>query len=114
MRQFIGLSFGLVELFRRFIWNCGDFRAVRDISIAPLSNNIGYALIEYKLGKESGIRNRRKTVPSAMMIDEEKMMTTNDITVFGNNPTFTCDNTLVLDVNESHGIHKPSFVVISG
>ena len=39
--------FGLLELFRRFVWNffrlenehlnnCGEFRAVRDISIAPL------------------------------------------------------------------------------
>ena len=39
--------FGLLEIFRRFVWNffrlenehlnnCGEFRAVRDISIAPL------------------------------------------------------------------------------
>jgi hypothetical protein len=42
----IGFTFGLVEIFRRFIWNyfrlenehlnnCGQFRAVRDISIRP-------------------------------------------------------------------------------
>ena len=40
-------AFGLLEIFRRFVWNffrlenehlnnCGEFRAVRDISIAPL------------------------------------------------------------------------------
>jgi hypothetical protein len=87
--------------------NCGDFRAVRNISIAPLSNNIDYALIEYKLAKEPGIRNRPRTVPCAMMIYEEKMMTTNNITVFGNNPTFTCDITLVLDVNEINAITRP-------
>jgi hypothetical protein len=42
----IGFSFGFIEIFRRFIWNhfrlenehlnnCGEFRAVRDISIVP-------------------------------------------------------------------------------
>ena len=43
----IGLIFSFLEIFRRFIWNffrlenehlnnCGEFRAIRDISIAPL------------------------------------------------------------------------------
>jgi hypothetical protein len=48
----IGFTFALIEIFRRFIWNCfrlenehlnncGEFRAVRDISIRPtlIGNN---------------------------------------------------------------------------
>ena len=50
----IGFGFALIEIFRRFIWNyfrlenehltnCGEFRAIRDISIRPspiLTNNL--------------------------------------------------------------------------
>jgi hypothetical protein len=106
-----GFSFGLVEVFRRFLWNffrlenehlnnCGEFRAVRDISIAPVSNDIDYALIEYKLSKEPGIRNRRRIVPKEMTSVQEEISTTDDTTVFSNNPTSTCDTTSVIDVDE--------------
>jgi hypothetical protein len=107
----IGFTFGLIEVFRRFLWNffrlenehlnnCGQFRAVRDISIAPISNNIDFALIEYKLNKEPGIRHRRRIVPNEMPIVEEEMATTDNTIDFDNNPTSICDTPSVLDVNE--------------
>ncbi|CAF0963545.1 unnamed protein product [Adineta steineri] len=66
----IGFIFGLIEIFRRFIWNyfrlenehlnnCGEFRAVRDISIAPLSIVFDHTTLEDMMDKENGIRNRR-------------------------------------------------------
>ncbi|CAF4692238.1 unnamed protein product, partial [Rotaria magnacalcarata] len=68
----IGFIFGLIEIFRRFIWNyfrlenehlnnCGEFRAVRDISIAPISNTTDYTTLEDMMDKENGIKNRRQS-----------------------------------------------------
>ncbi|CAF3045827.1 unnamed protein product [Rotaria socialis] len=68
----IGFIFGLIEIFRRFIWNyfrlenehlnnCGEFRAVRDISIAPISNITDYTTLEDMMDKENGIKNRRQS-----------------------------------------------------
>ncbi|CAF4243707.1 unnamed protein product, partial [Adineta steineri] len=56
---------------RRFIWNyfrlenehlnnCGNFRAVRDISIAPISTTIDHGTLEDMMDKDRGIKNRRK------------------------------------------------------
>ncbi|CAF3515949.1 unnamed protein product [Rotaria sp. Silwood1] len=67
----IGFIFSLTEIFRRFIWNyfrlenehlinCGEFRAVRDISIAPLSTAVDHATSENMIDKEMGIKNRKK------------------------------------------------------
>ncbi|CAF3751375.1 unnamed protein product [Adineta steineri] len=67
----IGFIFGLIEVFRRFIWNyfrlenehlnnCGNFRAVRDISIAPISTTIDHGTLEDMMDKDRGIKNRRK------------------------------------------------------
>jgi hypothetical protein len=67
-----GFIFGLIEIFRRFIWNyfrlenehlnnCGEFRAVRDISIAPLSTVIDHGTLEDMMDKDMGIKNRRKS-----------------------------------------------------
>jgi hypothetical protein len=67
----IGFIFGLIEIFRRFVWNyfrlenehlnnCGEFRAVRDISIAPISNVVDHETLEDMMDKELGIKNRRK------------------------------------------------------
>ncbi|CAF1072848.1 unnamed protein product [Rotaria sp. Silwood1] len=78
----IGFCFGFVEIFRRFIWNffrlenehlnnCGQFRAVRDISISPMSTGIDYKLIDYKLRKQPGIRNRRRIAPSETIVEED-------------------------------------------
>ncbi len=67
----IGFIFGLIEIFRRFLWNyfrlenehlnnCGEFRAVRDISIAPISRVVDYGTLEEMMDKDMGIKNRKK------------------------------------------------------
>ncbi|CAH1786705.1 unnamed protein product [Owenia fusiformis] len=59
-----------LEVFRRFIWNffrlenehlnnCGQFRAVRDISIAPMEAN-DQTLLEEMMDDPDGVTNRRK------------------------------------------------------
>nr|XP_019956657.1 PREDICTED: xenotropic and polytropic retrovirus receptor 1 homolog [Paralichthys olivaceus] len=58
-----------MEVFRRFVWNffrlenehlnnCGEFRAVRDISVAPL-NADDQTLLEQMMDLEDGVRNRQ-------------------------------------------------------
>ena len=85
----IGFSYGLVELFRRFFWNffrlenehlnnCGQFRAVRDISIAPVTTGINFSLIDSKLSKEPGIRRRRLPRIDQAIIEEETIGTNDD------------------------------------
>ncbi|XP_006887798.1 PREDICTED: xenotropic and polytropic retrovirus receptor 1-like isoform X2 [Elephantulus edwardii] len=62
-----------LEVFRRFVWNffrlenehlnnCGEFRAVRDISVAPL-NADDQTLLEQMMDQEDGVRNRQKNRP---------------------------------------------------
>ncbi|CAK9291988.1 unnamed protein product [Gordionus sp. m RMFG-2023] len=57
-----------LEVFRRFVWNffrlenehlnnCGQFRAVRDISIAPIDKN-DLALLERMMDEEDGVDTR--------------------------------------------------------
>ena len=57
--------------YRRFIWNffrlenehlnnCGQFRAVRDISIAPIDAN-DQAILEEMMDSEDGVTNRRRS-----------------------------------------------------
>lgn len=59
-----------LEVFRRFIWNyfrlenehlnnCGNFRAVRDISIAPITGASDEAMILRMMDDEDGVTNRR-------------------------------------------------------
>nr|XP_014341088.1 PREDICTED: xenotropic and polytropic retrovirus receptor 1 [Latimeria chalumnae] len=59
-----------LEVFRRFVWNffrlenehlnnCGEFRAVRDISVAPL-NADDQTLLEQMMDQEDGVKNRQK------------------------------------------------------
>lgn len=92
----IGFIFGLVEIFRRFIWNyfrlenehlnnCGEFRAVRDISIAPLAMFIDQATLEEMMDKEAGIQNRRQAKQRALAghfsndsLCKRQMLTTNE------------------------------------
>lgn len=64
--------FGFMEVFRRFVWNffrlenehlnnCGQFRAVRDISISPIQmTDLG--MIEKMMDEEDGIVNRQHTL----------------------------------------------------
>ncbi|XP_076841478.1 xenotropic and polytropic retrovirus receptor 1a isoform X1 [Brachyhypopomus gauderio] len=58
-----------LEVFRRFVWNffrlenehlnnCGEFRAVRDISVAPL-NADDQTLLEQMMDQEDGVRHRQ-------------------------------------------------------
>ncbi|XP_060520077.1 solute carrier family 53 member 1-like isoform X2 [Cylas formicarius] len=60
----------VLEVFRRFVWNffrlenehlnnCGKFRAVRDISVAPLDTS-DQMLIVRMMDEENGVINRRK------------------------------------------------------
>ncbi|KAJ1171949.1 hypothetical protein NDU88_003806 [Pleurodeles waltl] len=62
-----------LEVFRRFVWNffrlenehlnnCGEFRAVRDISVAPM-NADDQTLLEQMMDQEDGVKNRLKTKP---------------------------------------------------
>ncbi|CAF1474415.1 unnamed protein product, partial [Rotaria sordida] len=85
----IGFAFGLVELIRHFSWNffrldnehlnnCGKFRAVRDISIKPITNGIDFALINSKLSEEPGIRNRHRSTRCATITEEINMATIDD------------------------------------
>lgn len=59
-----------LEVFRRFIWNyfrlenehlnnCGNFRAVRDISVAPISGSSDEAMILKMMDEDDGVVNRR-------------------------------------------------------
>lgn len=59
-----------LEVFRRFVWNffrlenehlnnCGRFRAVRDISVAPMDSS-DQALLLRMMDEEDGVTNRRK------------------------------------------------------
>uniref|UniRef100_A0A673V7H1 Solute carrier family 53 member 1 n=1 Tax=Suricata suricatta TaxID=37032 RepID=A0A673V7H1_SURSU len=69
----IATVFAPLEVFRRFVWNffrlenehlnnCGEFRAVRDISVAPL-NADDQTLLEQMMDQEDGVRNRQKNRP---------------------------------------------------
>ena len=59
-----------LEVFRRFIWNffrlenehlnnCGNFRAVRDISVAPISGTSDEVMILKMMDEDDGVTNRR-------------------------------------------------------
>jgi xenotropic and polytropic retrovirus receptor 1 len=59
-----------LEVFRRFIWNyfrlenehlnnCGNFRAVRDISVAPISGTSDEVMIVKMMDENDGVVNRR-------------------------------------------------------
>ncbi|CAF2051675.1 unnamed protein product [Rotaria magnacalcarata] len=89
----IGFIFGLIEVFRRFIWNyfrlenehlnnCGEFRAVRDISIAPISTIVDHGTLEDMMDKENGIRNRRNAKRHDLTKEKikRKTLTTNQAT----------------------------------
>lgn len=59
-----------LEVFRRFIWNyfrlenehlnnCGNFRAVRDISVAPISGASDEVMILKMMDEDDGVVHRR-------------------------------------------------------
>nr|KAG5685268.1 hypothetical protein BaRGS_034274 [Batillaria attramentaria] len=66
--EILGTILALLEVFRRFVWNffrlenehlnnCGQFRAVRDISIGPIDSNFEQQLIDI-MDDEDGIESR--------------------------------------------------------
>jgi hypothetical protein len=88
----IGFSFGLIEIFRRFIWNyfrlenehltnCGEFRAVRDISIRPTPSTIDYLRFEQVITQETD--NQHEPQPNHSE-DETTARTTTTIKVMNN------------------------------
>lgn len=70
-----------VVLFRRFVWNffrlenehlnnCGKFRAVRDISVAPMDTSDQVQIIRM-MDDEDGVINRRKKKPGSAKKKED-------------------------------------------
>ncbi|XP_078083673.1 xenotropic and polytropic retrovirus receptor 1 homolog [Mustelus asterias] len=68
--EIISTTLAPLEVFRRFVWNffrvenehlnnCGQFRAVRDISIAP-ATGINQASLLLMMDQQEGVRNRGK------------------------------------------------------
>ncbi|KAI8518466.1 hypothetical protein Bbelb_044830 [Branchiostoma belcheri] len=68
--ELVGSLLAPLEVYRRFVWNffrlenehlnnCGEFRAVRDISVTPL-NQDDQAMLEQMMDEEDGVTNRRK------------------------------------------------------
>lgn len=75
----------MLIIYRRFVWNffrlenehlnnCGKFRAVRDISIAPIDFSDSAQIVRM-MDEELGVTNRRKRkfVPSKKSTKEDKL-----------------------------------------
>lgn len=71
-RQSMIICLSPIEVFRRFVWNffrlenehlnnCGKFRAVRDISVAPMESSDQEKIISL-MDDTDGPDNRRKTM----------------------------------------------------
>ncbi|XP_075229143.1 solute carrier family 53 member 1 isoform X2 [Lycorma delicatula] len=79
-----------LEVFRRFIWNffrlenehlnnCGKFRAVRDISVAPLDSSDHTQIIRM-MDDDNGVINRKpkKKSPKKTIKEDKKLLITKD------------------------------------
>lgn len=86
--MFINLFF--VINYRRFVWNffrlenehlnnCGKFRAVRDISIAPIDFSDSAQIVRM-MDEELGVTNRRKRklLPTKKTIKEDRLQLVTD------------------------------------
>lgn len=73
-----------VEVFRRFIWNyfrlenehlnnCGNFRAVRDISVAPMDSSDQNTILRM-MDDYDGVANRRNKKMQGKKKDQRLMM----------------------------------------
>ena len=71
-KDIVTTGLGFLEVFRRFVWNffrlenehlnnCGQFRAVRDISISPIQVT-DLAVIEKMMDDDDGVINRQHTL----------------------------------------------------
>lgn len=81
----------MVIIYRRFVWNffrlenehlnnCGKFRAVRDISIAPIDFSDSAQIVRM-MDEELGVSNRRKRKilsSKKLTIKEDKLSLVND------------------------------------
>ena len=92
----IGFGFGLAEVFRRFVWNyfrvenehlnnCGEFRAVRDISFQMTSTAAtGYSAHLHKINKKSEVKQFRHAKRRHSSVVDEKLrlsQSSTDVTV---------------------------------
>ncbi|KAK2159064.1 hypothetical protein LSH36_159g04020 [Paralvinella palmiformis] len=70
------------EVFRRFIWNyfrlenehlnnCGQFRAVRDISIAPINTHDSIQTLETMMDEDDGVSHRQKGDKQRLISNDE-------------------------------------------
>ncbi|KAJ8878073.1 hypothetical protein PR048_022537 [Dryococelus australis] len=77
-----------LEVFRRFLWNffrlenehlnnCGKFRAVRDISVAPLDSS-DHTQILRMMDEENGVINRRKKKAGKKVKEDSHSLVVND------------------------------------
>lgn len=79
-----------VFIYRRFVWNffrlenehlnnCGKFRAVRDISIAPIDFSDSAQIVRM-MDEELGVTNRkkRKSLPTKKTFKDDKLQLVND------------------------------------
>lgn len=87
--MFIKLLFFVIN-YRRFVWNffrlenehlnnCGKFRAVRDISIAPIDFSDSAQIVRM-MDEELGVTNRRKRklLPTKKTIKEDRLQLVTD------------------------------------
>lgn len=77
----------ILEIYRRFCWNffrlenehlnnCGEFRAVRDISIAPVKDD-DIVKLERMMDKQFGVKNRKPLKTSGLDLKSRKLMQIN-------------------------------------
>uniref|UniRef100_A0A1B6GBR3 SPX domain-containing protein n=1 Tax=Cuerna arida TaxID=1464854 RepID=A0A1B6GBR3_9HEMI len=92
----------ILEVFRRFVWNffrlenehlnnCGKFRAVRDISVAPLDSSDHTQIIRM-MDDENGVTNRktqRKTVKKPVKEDKKPLLAKDNVSEMGNTSPLT-------------------------
>lgn len=78
-----------LEVFRRFVWNffrlenehlnnCGKFRAVRDISVAPIDSSDHTQIIRM-MDEDDGVVNRRKKKTASKKKEESRYLIKEDI-----------------------------------
>jgi hypothetical protein len=86
-----------LEVFRRFVWNffrlenehlnnCGKFRAVRDISVAPIDSSDQSHIIRM-MDEEDGVIHRRQRKPSRKVKeDKQKLLSEEAVEELDNSP----------------------------
>ena len=85
--------------FRRFVWNffrlenehinnCGKFRAVRDISVAPIHDSDQAEMIRM-MDEDNGVHNRRKKKNKKKFDKQKVLLNENDSSEDANNPYST-------------------------